>query len=600
MIAMDGFFCGKMSRWSLCSLSAAVLLQSVLAWHYLAACPLNGERIPGSGLYAQHLFQARARQDSSGALAIEGFDFTYNAGTYLSPWTDGRTVQLFLCVPWLTPFQACMLCLWASLLALPICVYASSSLAADTTVAGMGALLCPVLVASSWGRAAVALGYTDLWLGASCFSLALAVVQGLHRSPALLAFFLAWASVALAWLAPVLWLVFAVAAGARLWARDPWAIKLAVLTSLAVSVAVTWSQGAAAIATWMHSPLARALTLLTERPDLLSQSWSISLNGLSWQAKVFSVIALAALAGTIYSRDYFIGCSFLAGTWLGCSAAWQLFSGVESSAYAQAHLFLTALLWLAPVSYLLAHAWQAMLSKWPLLVSSVTVLCGVGGLGLWWQNVTPSPLPSAPDGPTLAFLERLRDSTDPTARILIEETHLPDWATLFPWFTRRMFVNAPAGKGTADAGLHLSADTLYGRALASWSDTELDYLAKVYNIGWIVARSESVCSRMDRWPTVRKSLDLPMGYRLFVLERPHSFVLRGQAQIAEIAPAFVTLENLQPTDDEIVLSFLYHPKLLSSLDRVRIEKEVDAETGACLIRLKLLLPASRATISWCP
>src|SRR5205823_15114833 len=106
------------------------------------------------------------------------------------------------------------------------------------------------------------------------------------------------------------------------------------------------------------------------------------------------------------------------------------------------------------------------------------------------------------------------------------------WAVLVPVLTGRSMV----GGLDADARLeHLAVGlrdgSLAGRPLGRWTDSELECYCRRYNVGWVVATSPAAVDRFSRLAWAARQTPKGIGpAELFRLDRPNSFVLRGQAR----------------------------------------------------------------------
>lgn len=197
-------------------------------------------------------------------------------------------------------------------------------------------------------------------------------------------------------------------------------------------------------------------------------------------------------------------------------------------------------------------------------------------------------------------VETLIRQTTEKARILWEETESTDsWSPLLAGLTGRSYVGGLGPDAAIEhAAARLRDGTLAGRPIQDWNDLELADFARRFNIGWIVCRSEAAKTRFGKWSVVSSTTALPDGSMLYVLRRPHSFALVGKAQIVEAEPNQITLADVQPVDGVVVLSLHYHPQVLPSADRVRIEKEPHVFDGISFIRLRLNAPLARLSLRW--
>jgi hypothetical protein len=168
---------------------------------------------------------------------------------------------------------------------------------------------------------------------------------------------------------------------------------------------------------------------------------------------------------------------------------------------------------------------------------------------------------------------------------------------LLPLLTHRHFIGGHAAGDSDNAYANLSEGKIGGRSISAWSDTELDAFCRRYNIGWIVAATNDTTKRLDRWP-LAEFCTTAGPRRLYQLQRPLSFVLKGSANEVKADRVGITLSDVIPEQGEVVLSFHYHEGLRARPSWVRIEREPDPYDPVPLIRLQMSAPAARVTLSW--
>ncbi len=196
----------------------------------------------------------------------------------------------------------------------------------------------------------------------------------------------------------------------------------------------------------------------------------------------------------------------------------------------------------------------------------------------------------------------LREYTTDAARILWEDRPKAEagghWTCLLPTLTGRHFVGGLDPEGgiehTADG---LTGRSLGGRPLDEWTDADLDDYCTRYNVGWVVCWSPPAVRRFEDWTRAEQSVALPEGGRLYALNRPHSFILKGRARWLKAEPSRIALADVEPENGEVVLSLHFQEGLTVSPGRVRVEKRED-EHPIPLIRLRVDAPVARVTLTW--
>jgi hypothetical protein len=210
------------------------------------------------------------------------------------------------------------------------------------------------------------------------------------------------------------------------------------------------------------------------------------------------------------------------------------------------------------------------------------------------------------------LVEAVTAHTSAEARILWEDRgsrrRTSGWTALLPMLTERVYLGGLDPRADFDfAYAGLVEPNLAGRALADWTDTELLEFCRRYNIGWVVCWSPAVVARFQSAGLAEATLPLPPepGFGpvpapgcLFTLRRTRSFILKGQARWVRANCERITLADVVPEDGKVVLSLHYQKGLRVSPGRIQIEREPDAHDPIPFIRLRLLGPATRVTLTW--
>ncbi len=214
----------------------------------------------------------------------------------------------------------------------------------------------------------------------------------------------------------------------------------------------------------------------------------------------------------------------------------------------------------------------------------------------------PDPLKRHLNPLQTQIIELLRTKTTSTARILWEDGPQKEeqdrWTALLPLWTNRTFMGGlDAWAGIEHLGSGLVDGNLVGTPMGDLENRDLANYFETFNIGWVVCRSSAAKTRLDAYPEA--TLAAEVGYLSFyVLNRPHSFVLRGQAEWLEQSSDGIVLANLQPVDGQVVLSLHYHSHWEAIPSRITIERELDPRDPIPLVRLKLDGPVSRLVLRY--
>lgn len=229
---------------------------------------------------------------------------------------------------------------------------------------------------------------------------------------------------------------------------------------------------------------------------------------------------------------------------------------------------------------------------------------------IWLVGPTPPRLETIQWGPPtltvglppdLAVMAAaLRDYTAGTARVLWEECGNDGTAqsVLLPLLTHRAILGGGAATNDADAAFaELRDGMLAGRPISRWTDEELDCYCRRYNVGWIVAAHSESQSRLEAWPLVR-TICSAGARRLYEVRRPHSFVLKGLARDVTLDREGIALADVVPENGDVVLSLHFHEGLRVRPGWVKLTREPDAYDPIPLVRLRMIGPAARVTLSW--
>jgi hypothetical protein len=223
-------------------------------------------------------------------------------------------------------------------------------------------------------------------------------------------------------------------------------------------------------------------------------------------------------------------------------------------------------------------------------------------LGRWRDN---EPLEIGLGEDRKNVVTAIRNYTTDEARILWEDHHgkrqSSHWTALLPLLTGRAFV----GGLDAEAAIEHTAgglidQTLGGRPIDDWKDSELrDYCAH-YNIGWVVCWSEKTTRRFERWADASATADLRDGGagRLFSLRRKPAFALRGAAHWQSADSNRIVLTDVKPEGGSVVLSLHYQAGMRVAPSRIKIDHQPDPDDPIPFVRLLLDEPAPVVTIIW--
>lgn len=202
-----------------------------------------------------------------------------------------------------------------------------------------------------------------------------------------------------------------------------------------------------------------------------------------------------------------------------------------------------------------------------------------------------------------AIVDLLRERTTADARILWEDHTAAHsgahWSALLPLLTGRLFLGGlDLDRCIEHSYPGFAEQTLAGRPIGDWGDTELDEFARRYAVGWVACTSPAAVIRIRAWPGAKAVAELPGGGCLFAL-RPPPFALAGQAKLVHADWRRIVLQDVSPDEDgKVVLSLHYQEGMRAVPSRVQVEREPDAHDPIPFVRLRLPGPVSRVTLTW--
>jgi len=574
-----------------------------------------------AGRHALHLLHgrlgARAWREHT---AVTTYDPTFHAGYPKTPWfdADSKPAELFLLLAHgrAADATAYKVGLAVSLFLLPLAGYtAAALLGLSHGVRCLALGLQMLLIWSDLGLDRLWVGDLAWMLGCAALVLALGFTTRVFTQPALRSWLGAAASLWLVIFLQPLFLLLLLPALLAFYLRvgwqRSWLWQVGLITLLALAVGGNGPWLLAMVRDWWVLAESPASTRTVTPPtwfdlwaDVLRGGWL--LGSLLLAIAAWGLHRLRRCLPTGGTRSWLVvliealvlaGAGPLLEGWFQIEALRGLYLALGVATLPAAVGLRQAVGWLGGRQVgLWGQAGRGLLATM-LLAILLLVLPGADFLSVKrsWTRL-PLGLPAEAQ----ALVEHLRLATAPTARLLWEDDPATEaWSPLLPTLTERHFVGGLCRRRPIEH-LHmvLGEGLLAGRPVFAWSNAELDRLVQTLNIGWLVVHSSSVLGRCAQWPLVKEVLPLPAGRKLVVLNRPHSYVLQGQARVTEFHGRRLTLVDLEPQDGVIVLSLHAHPLLRSTTNRVTLQRAAQLDDPVPLVRLHLPGPMSRLTIEW--
>jgi hypothetical protein len=613
-----------------------VLWGGLLVWQGWMTLSLFGEDRPWegvldgrpvvSGRHALHLYHGYLGARSLKQRGVTCcYDTAFDSGYPKSPLFDNgsKPAELFLfCAGGEFRPEAYKIGLFCCFLMFPLGLAIAASAAGLGRPAAYLAVTLGLLV--FWGapgRNTIEEGHVDLVMATLAAVAYTGMLVRFHVAPGVFPWTALFLSGCVGWFSqPLLfvltipvWLSYYLSVGAK----HPflaWHLALFAATGGAFGVNLIWL-GDWVTFWWVRAPLAH-VPILTHRTFVTF--WQATIWGHPADRTLEVLVLLSAAAGLAMLNR---GPTRTAARLLGMATLALLalsFAGlgVEKAArWGVCRLFVPALFFAVLPA---GHAWMTALHalchrlgyrSGVALVAAVSVGVLVAGqetvldLVRRSERTTPFRLGLSPE--QQALVEAIQVETGPEARILWEDTIEPgrsQWTALLPLLTDRAFLGGlDAEAGIEHAYPSLVEETLAGRQILSWTDEELDDFCRRYNVGWVVCRSSFNQKRFREWKGASSTATLPgqhAGTLFTVLRRPHSFALKGKAQVVHADSRYITLADVVPTDGEVILSFHYQSGMRATPESVRVEREPDALDPVAFIRLRLDGPLACVTLTW--
>jgi hypothetical protein len=369
---------------------------------------------------------------------------------------------------------------------------------------------------------------------------------------------------------------------------------------------------------WLRLPLPSAANVILPHRTL-ANVWNAPLWGGPADRLMIGVVMLSALAGVIVLNQTR---QRPAARLLGMGAAGALILSLLGIAWEPlgqlgTMTLLAPALWFATLPA--AHAWVwfagtlwglGKLGRLTLVLLGSLAVLGVASVKndavlLGDRCVLAEPLTFGLNPERQELIDRLVKSTSADARVLWENrvTSRTDsrWAAMLPLLTGRSFVGGLDPEATIEpSSIALANLELEHKPISTWSDPQLDDYCRRYNIGWVVCFSPPVVQRFCQWSAVEKVAavqDDGDGWLLRV-KRPHNFALKGKAQLVDADSRYITLKDVEPENDVVVLSLHYQTGMRASPARVQIEPEQSGDDPIGFVRLRLADRAACVTITW--
>jgi hypothetical protein len=369
---------------------------------------------------------------------------------------------------------------------------------------------------------------------------------------------------------------------------------------------------------WLRLPLPSATNLVLPHRTI-ANVWNAPLWGGPADRLLMTILMLSALAGVIILNQTR---QRPAARLLGMGAAGALVLSLLGIAWEPlgqlgTMMLLAPALWFAALPA--AHAWiwlsRSLWAQGKLGRVALLLLASLAGLGIACVRkdavllsdrcVLAEPLTFGLNPERQDLVDRLVQYTTPDARILWENrvssrAH-SRWAAMLPLVTGRSFVGGLDPEATIEpSAICLMNLELERKPISTWSDAQLDEYCRRYNIGWIACWSPPVVQRFSQWSAVEKVAaihDDGAGWLLHV-KRPYTYALKGKAHLVEADSRFITLKDVEPDNDVVVLSLHYQAGMRASPARVQVEPEQSGDDPIGFVRLRLADRAACVTITW--
>lgn len=480
-----------------------------------------------------------------------------------------------------------------------------------------------------WGphaRGALEAGATEILMGSLALLAHVGMLAQWGRAPGLLSWLGVLLTAAFGWFAqplllPIalpLLLLYYLCVGVQ-HPRCSWHAALLAAEVGAVAVNLPWLLDWGSY-WWLRLPLPNACDMLPHRT--LRTLWEAPL----WGGAAERVLAVALLGSAVLgilvmhatrrrptARLLFLGAAgMLSLAFLGIS--WEPLGQLGTTA------FFAPALWFAALPAAYAWTWLgAMLQRTTTGKVVVALVLLAASVAVWLDRDFLAPVYTRAAGTEplkiglgperQAVVAKLIDATTQEARILWEDRPLartaPRWSALLPLLTDRSYLGGLDPDGLIEhSAISFFNQSLDGRHIGGWTDLQLEEYCRRYNVGWVVCWSPAALKRFAEWDGVESSYPLSddVAGCIYALKRSHrSFALKGKATVVHADAQHITLADVEPDEDGVVvLSLHWQDGLRAAPNRVQVEREPCGHDPIGFIRLRTESPVARVTLTWEP
>jgi len=136
----------------------------------------------------------------------------------------------------------------------------------------------------------------------------------------------------------------------------------------------------------------------------------------------------------------------------------------------------------------------------------------------------------------------------------------------------------------------LVGKSMFGESMVNFSDTKLNKLLNLYNVGWVIARSDEAKNELSKQTTIFTKVGEVFDFTFFKTTTDLSFVIGGEADVSSDIN-IIKISNVKTSDDEIVLKYHWLPTLKAT-NGVVLEPAYLDNLSVPFIRAKKVLTVS--------
>lgn len=243
--------------------------------------------------------------------------------------------------------------------------------------------------------------------------------------------------------------------------------------------------------------------------------------------------------------------------------------------------------------------WRALFPC-AVIASLIAVVLGVAGRSGFSYNSLKAapPFSTTPTRQQEQVVEWLQANADSSARVLMEDIFFTPVfgyrvAPLAAYRTGLQFIGGPSANSQVSINrIEFHVGVLAWKPIVEYDRRSLEGFLRTYNIGWVLAFSDSAVATFDRYPDLFIGMGEAGGFRTYRVARPAGYFEKGSGRVSA-AVNRIDLFDLEPEDGEVVLRYHYVQGLKTNPPVTMVPAAVPEDPQPFI---RLVEPPERVTI----